>query len=1073
MNTFSHPSIFSLRLGNPAGTQNQTSKEDIKMKSLSLFRMDGRWLLAATLLAALALSGCSGNDVSAGNSGTPASAVDPGAPNVAVGSPGTPGAVVDPDTPVPPANPVPPGSTVAKAITVQGNVVGDAAAALTGAPLAGVAPAPGTPTSVPLTAPVSVVLVDDTGNVAASATVTAGNGNFILVAPSGHTYVMLFRDAATGDTVSTLIVDRQTGRVSFSLPDGSPDVNMGNITIDSQLGKAWNWTQIALPPPAVPFPFNQVAWRGNSNIPTDGTPSPLFGAQPFTQQMLLFEEFGPEAMPAAATAGLSPFPQPLSAQSGPDPTQLESFLAQAGIAPYPTRLSNVNDTNPWKSAIETFLGHALILPPAGVAGPAEGRPSGEDWAHQSWSEFFPQKFFMTVQAGARVNGGFRDAKQRHGYSKGEFGPGGLYHNTAGIPATDGTTKGIAIRMHPNMPVQNPNSVWTFDGTLPPKLLQARYGEPVMMRHYNALPIDEAANNGFGKHTITTHEHNGHSPAESDGFAGAFFFPGEFYDYRWPLQLAGFSNDNNAAGAINAGATDQRAAMPCEAGEKFPILVNGAVTMQSCQNGRINIPGDWRETMSTHWFHDHMLDFTAQNVYKGNAVMMNYYSALDRGNEGVNDGVNLRLPSGTALNWGNRDYDVNLLFADKAWDQNGQLAMNTLNHNGFLGDQVVVNWLWRPYFDVRARKYRFRILNGSVSRIFALALVQQVAGSGGELPGPAGSGVSYNRVPFYMIANDGNLLEHAVPFDGSMDLLNDGKPQQWKGQLPSQGIAERYDIVVDFGKNGIKPGDKLYFINVMEHQDGKGTKSKVPLADILSEKYKSIVSNSQWINGDPGVGKVLEFRVHAYNGTDLSMNPADYVPGKATMIPLAIDRYSDAVKNARHHTFEFQRSGSQGGHGTPWQIAVDGGPGNAMDPHRVSSIQHGDTEVWTIKGTGGWTHPVHIHFEEGIILTRGGKAPPEWEKWARKDMYRVGPENDSTGIVEIAYRARDFLGDYVEHCHNTMHEDNAMLLRWDARKKNTKLADTPMPTFDGVFFEPTFALPLADAGDGTGPKINVP
>jgi hypothetical protein len=31
-------------------------------------------------------------------------------------------------------------------------------------------------------------------------------------------------------------------------------------------------------------------------------------------------------------------------------------------------------------------------------------------------------------------------------------------------------------------------------------------------------------------------------------------------------------------------------------------------------------------MSTHWFHDHMLDYTAQNVYKGCAAMMNYYSA---------------------------------------------------------------------------------------------------------------------------------------------------------------------------------------------------------------------------------------------------------------------------------------------------------------------------------------------------------------------------------------------------------------------------------------------------------------
>ena len=50
---------------------------------------------------------------------------------------------------------------------------------------------------------------------------------------------------------------------------------------------------------------------------------------------------------------------------------------------------------------------------------------------------------------------------------------------------------------------------------------ARYGQPVLMRHYNALPIDPTANRGFGLHTITTHEHNGHSPAESDGYANAF------------------------------------------------------------------------------------------------------------------------------------------------------------------------------------------------------------------------------------------------------------------------------------------------------------------------------------------------------------------------------------------------------------------------------------------------------------------------------------------------------------------------------------------------------------------------
>jgi FtsP/CotA-like multicopper oxidase with cupredoxin domain len=694
-------------------------------------------------------------------------------------------------------------------------------------------------------------------------------------------------------------------------------------------------------------------------------------------------------------------------------------------------------------------------------------------------------------AAARTNGGFRDGKQRHGYAVGEFGPGGLYSTVfPGLPA--GTTAGVAIKLHPNMPVQDPNSVWTFDGTLPPKLLQARYSVPVLMRNYNSLPIDITANtpavldttmisNGFGRHTITTHEHNGHSAGASDGYAGAFFFPGQFYDYHWTLQLAGFSNNNNTAGAINAAATEPRAALPCEEGESFPILVDvgsgPTVTTRTCSGGTIMIPGDWRETMSSHWFHDHMLDHTAENVYKGNATMMNYYSALDRGNEAINDGVNLRFPSGTALNWGNRDYDVNLVIADKATDQNGQLWFNTIQHDGFLGDMMTVNWQYKPYMDVRARKYRFRLLNGSVSRIMAIGLVKQVNGATGELPGPAGSGVSYNRIPFHMIANDGNILQHTVAFDGRKNF-GIGNAIDWKGQLPSQTIAERYDIIVDFAANGIQPGDKLYFVNILEHQDGKGTKSKVPIADILSEKYHPVILNGHWVNGDPGVGKFMELRVVAYAGTDLSMNPADYEPGGLQMLPLAIDRAAQTVNGvdlnqARHHTFEFVHSQGQGGHGTPWAIKVDGGDDDRMDPHRISAIEHGDLEVWTIKGGGGWTHPVHIHFEEGMILTRSGKLPPDWELYGKKDMYRIGPENDSGGIIEIAYRSRDYLGDYVMHCHNTMHEDHAMLLRWDARRNGAALVDTPMPTFGGVGFEPSFALPLADIGDGIGPKKGVP
>jgi hypothetical protein len=258
-----------------------------------------------------------------------------------------------------------------------------------------------------------------------------------------------------------------------------------------------------------------------------------------------------------------------------------------------------------------------------------------------------------------------------------------------------------------------------------------------------------------------------------------------------------------------------------------------------------------------------------------------------------------------------------------------------------------------------------------------------------------------------------------------------------------------------------------------------------MADILSGAYSPSVKDGKWINGDPAVGKFMELRVHEYAGTDLSMNPADYEPGKKTMIPLTLDRAAgtvDAVNavvplaSVKHRTMEFIRSGGgvdDLGHAGPWFIKVDGGERNAADPTRISAILRGNVEVWTIKGGRGWTHPVHIHFEEGMLLTRGGKLPPAWELYARKDMYRIGVEDDSTGSVEIAYRARDFLGDYVMHCHNTTHEDYAMLLRWDSMKQGAVLADAPMPTWDGVFFEPSFALPTAETGDGIGPENNLP
>jgi len=674
------------------------------------------------------------------------------------------------------------------------------------------------------------------------------------------------------------------------------------------------------------LPLNGLSPFANSAyaaIPTGAPPSPLFGIQPFTQPMPRFD-----VLPRNAVATLSPAPTK------------QANTTQQPVAPE--------------------LGGGL--------GPIEGRPPGPIWAHQLFNQFPPRVAVEVTQEGAKPN---------------------LVYNP-GVPSSlnSGINAATAFRprFHPSLPDQRSDKLWTFMGTLPPKLLIGRYGEPILFRHHNRLPADVTNNGGCGRHTISTHEHNGHHGAENDGFTGAYFFPGQFYDYHYPILLAGLRS-------INTAATDRRAGGPDDSG------------------GIITVPGDWHETMSTHWFHDHMFSFTSQNVYKGIAGMFNIYSALDRGNEAIKDGVNLRLPSGTAKSFGNLDYDVNLMLADKAWDQNGQLFFDIFEFDGFLGDAMTVNLAYKPFFEVERRKYRFRILNASVSRFFKLALS--------------------DGAPFFMIANDGNLLPNRVLLAETDEL----------------GIAERFDIVIDFSRYSI--GQRVSLVNLTEHQDGKGPERDLTLTEALAGA-----------SADPCVGTFLEFRVVRNPAQpDLSQVPEVLIPNPdLTNIPVAAQR-----------TFEFNRGANQTTNDPvtsffgPWGVAADGGRTLAADFGRVSAApKFGSREIWTlVNGGGGWDHPVHIHFEEGQVLARDGSAAnvPPWER-GRKDVYRLRPG----GSVTLTMQFRDFGGMFMEHCHNTVHEDNAMLMRWeidDSGPPFLRPLPTPIPTPQGVTFEdPTEILPTA-------------
>jgi FtsP/CotA-like multicopper oxidase with cupredoxin domain len=117
-------------------------------------------------------------------------------------------------------------------------------------------------------------------------------------------------------------------------------------------------------------------------------------------------------------------------------------------------------------------------------------------------------------------------------------------------------------------------------------------------------------------------------------------------------------------------------------------------------------------------------------------------------------------------------------------------------------------------------------------------------------------------------------------------------------------------------------------------------------------------------------------------------------------------------------FNFERGNGQ------WMIN-----GRLMDADCATvrlRVKQNTVENWVLQNnSGGWMHPIHIHVEEFQILSRNGAAPPPFEI-SRKD---VAPLHHGEQ-VRLFFRFRDWEGRYPLHCHNVVHEDHMMMLRWD-------------------------------------------
>ncbi len=381
--------------------------------------------------------------------------------------------------------------------------------------------------------------------------------------------------------------------------------------------------------------------------------------------------------------------------------------------------------------------------------------------------------------------------------------------------------------------------------------------------------------------------------------------------------------------------------------------------------------DEREIMTTLWYHDHRENFTAPNVYAG---LNGFYLLFDEkdANDETKPGT-FRLPSGK--------YDVPLILHDVQFDQNGQPVWDFSDPNPTI----------KPVFNSKTKQYEDAYVGSDNYTTF----------------GMLGDRFTVNRViqPYFRVEarkyrfrvlNGGPsrlyelyLQKEGTPdkFDPFVVISTDGNllPAPISSDHIRLGVAQRHDIIVDFSH--YQPGDQIYLVNRMEmRDDGAGWTGRM-----LEQP-----------------DQIMRFDVIPAIGPDPSR-----IPAKMRELP---EIKLNKVRKERLFVFDYDNG--------LWTVN-----GQLFDPNRIDAkIEQDSAEIWTFRNTGdSWMHPIHTHFEEFQILERNGK-PLETNdvQRSRKDVIMLGPNEE----VKFYSQWRDFLGKHVLHCHNVVHEDHAMMIRWD-------------------------------------------
>ena len=185
--------------------------------------------------------------------------------------------------------------------------------------------------------------------------------------------------------------------------------------------------------------------------------------------------------------------------------------------------------------------------------------------------------------------------------------------------------------------------------------------------------------------------------------------------------------------------------------------------------------------ATSWYHPHPHGNTATHVYRGLAGLFL-----------VDDPATaaLGLPSAYGVD------DVPLILQDKVLDANGVLQEDSHPVWGLMGDQILVNGVYDPFFEVTSTLVRLRILNGSTARMYNVEFA--------------------DRRRFHVIGSDAGLLAAPVAVDRvqlspgeRLEVLVEFAPRDQvvlRSVAGDNGIDEgNYELLKFVAADQLKPG----------------------------------------------------------------------------------------------------------------------------------------------------------------------------------------------------------------------------------------------------------------------------